>query len=181
MNIYIMIAGMKRTGSTWQANAVRLLYEEVYSPEEVWVGEEYEGVPQNRVTINKIHPYIENLATKATYVLTSYRNLWEVRASWKRFTGRYPTPEQFKRWINSLVMWNLHADHMTHFRILGNPEREKKEIMALAWTLDIDFTEDMIREVHQGLNNISPPKEKDYDKRTLMFKGHLTQERFKNE
>lgn len=177
--IYIMIAGMKRTGSTWQANAVRLLYEQQGYP--VWIGEEYEGKAQDKVTINKVHPYHEKLACAADVILTSYRPLSEVRKSWKRFRGKYPGPEKLENWAEWLAKWNLQADHMMEFEVLRSMGTKLSELKRLCVVLpEIQPDPDEVQDVYQELESLSPPEEEYYDDNTLMFHNHITSHEFKS-
>lgn len=176
--VYIMISGIKRSGSTWQANAVKTLYERWgYS---VWMGEEYEGEVQAEVTINKVHPYIEKLADAADVILTSYRPIQEIRESWRRFRGQPPGPDKLENWIRWIVQWNLRADHMMHFETLYTRVDKVSELQQLSVILPkIQPDPDAVHDAYEKLESLSPPDEEYYDENTLMFHNHITSDEFK--
>lgn len=176
---YIMIAGMKRSGSTWQANAVRLLCEKAYGEDNVWIGEEYNAKKQAPCTINKVHPYRKDLANVADYVLTSVRDFPDAAESFKRFKGHPPSSELMHRWVQWLLRWNLHAQHMMDFEVLVSPRARKREVFKLAHVLDL---KDHLRfsdkqKSFEELEDLEPPEE-GHDDRTLMFHNHITQDKF---
>lgn len=170
--VYVMISGIKRSGSTWQANAVRLLYEE--AGRSVWIGEEYKGLAQDEVTINKIHPFHKHLAERADIVLTSWRSIFEIIDSWKRFKGLQPSRSVIDMWLTWLLTWNQYSDHMMLYPALQSETSRREEVMTLAEVLDLDLTVGQLMNVFDKLEKLEPPSDKEYDPDTLLFKNHIT-------
>lgn len=178
---YITIAGIKRSGSTWQANMVKFISQ--LADKEVWLGEEYDATAQAEVTINKIHPFIPSIAERSDYVFTSFRDIREVSASWERFRGRRPSSEKMAKWVEWLAKWNMYSDHMMLFGALRGSTSKAEVIQRTAAMLPFEYGElslvDVSHEVLGMLDNIQPPEDKYYDEETCMFTNHITSDEFK--
>lgn len=172
--IYIIIAGIKRSGSTWQANVVREIYTQLGA--DVWIGEEFGGKLQAEVTINKIHPYREHLAKRADYVLTSWRNIFDILESFQRFKGYQPSKELIQAWLTWLLEWNRHACHMTLYPALESRVTRLDEIKTIsqkiAWGERLEVRD--FADICERMENLSPPDNQQYDPETLLFRNHIT-------
>ena len=71
----IVTAGMKRSGSTWLFNVVRMLAERQYGKRNVysaWYGD-YDRADKREVHIVKVHGFDRSLVEAGTLVFTSAR------------------------------------------------------------------------------------------------------------
>lgn len=168
----IVIAGMKRSGSTWLYNVVRVACEKYYGDVYVSGFHQYDETNDSEVHIVKEHNFIKNLAEKADFVFTSYRNYEEVRKSLKRFNKDedYLSTDNINKKIIDLLYWNMYSNYMMLYeKMEDNPEKIINRVLEV---LGIDIN---INEVKKEVDNIEPPINKEYDEKTLMFKNHITQ------
>ncbi len=153
--LIIVVAGMYRSGSTWQYNAIRLLMEE--AGHTVFGGgfeecqhelgrynfshpfEKQEELAE--VFIVKEHRWIISLANSAHLVFTSDRNKDEVISSYERVTNDYNidkaeqkvSPEQYAKWCMQLAQWRrVSAYHMPYAEIVRDDASRLGVICDLA-------------------------------------------------
>lgn len=170
----IVIAGLIRSGSVWQYNAVRLAL--VSAGRSVYGGVAWpEYDPRGPVARNaeyhliKEHRYFTELATQAYQVFTSFRDLMQVRRSWRRFSGMPLTDADLSMHVEALVRWQMHADHYTPFRnILRKPKVELARLCTVLGLPDLDL-DNLLAELHA----LKPP-ENGQDPTTLLFYNHVS-------
>ncbi len=171
MSKLIVIAGIKRSGSTWMYNAVRLILKHAgYS---VAGGGEQHFDPNCEADyqIIKVHPFRPELAKAASYVFTSDRDDEGIRASWQRFSGEVLTDEKLATWRGWLKQWDEHTRCSMLFDELRNETQRRIVMKELAEILLLHMTLALVR---RDLDNLAPPTDADYDPETLLFKNHIT-------
>lgn len=172
MHQRIVIAGMKRTGSTWLYNATRLLCE-ADAPGAVWAGgwDAYlthkDQADIARYCIVKRHEYNPWLA-EGSIVITSFRPLAEIRRSYETFAQEPLTDALLTMWMTWLMEWSTTAALYVWYPWLALDPR--RVLRQLADVLEIAPTLERI--VH-GLNTLIPPDET-YDPVTCLFPHHCT-------
>ena len=164
----IIIAGIKRSGSTWLYNAVRLcLLNAGYTVHIAGDGQYYEKDCKADYQIIKTHPFRQWMADEADFVFTSDRDDEGIRASWQRFDGRMLSDGLLAKWRRWLDQWRVHTDYDMQYDIM------------------VDFPADCVMSVHgvlfgfprntlMQLRATKPPTDKDYDPVTLLFRNHIT-------
>jgi len=180
----IVIAGMKRSGSTWQFNVIRLYIElatgvETFitgSPDEAIAKEEQD--PEEFI-LCKYHPWHRKLNQRATMVFSSNRNWEDAMNSLERFKERPDKKRQksMKDWHRS---WQKVADFYMEFSALKSDPNLMIHLIGLQLyenkiipSFDIELRDQVIR----AMNNLEPPDEKQwYDPKTLLFHNHITDE-----
>ena len=167
MSKLIVIAGIKRSGSTWLYNAVRLCL--LHAGKTVHIagdGQFFQADCKADYQIVKKHPFDKQLADAADYVFTSDRDDEGIRASWERFSGEVLTDEKLAMWRKWLDQWKPYSTGDMQFYDVCN----LKVVIDLAKILDVDLHSNVIREI----DAVRPPTDKDYDPETLLFKNHIT-------
>jgi len=165
MNL-IVIAGIKRSGSTWLFNAVRLMCEKKGSV--YYDGAYREGVDVDYYIMKK-HPFKLQLAQRADVILTSDRDRDEIRASLCRFYG--VKGMKMNGMIRALKEWNQHSSYCMQYEEMIKDKR--KVLMDIKRALRFDNRVD-INQIELELEDIQPPIDKDYDPKTFLFKNHIT-------
>lgn len=167
MSKLIVIAGIKRSGSTWMYNAVRLILKHAgYS---VAGGGEQHFDPNCEADyqIVKVHPFRPELARAADYVFISDRDYDEIRVSWKGFSGEVLTDVKLKSWIKWLCQWREYSCYeMWYFDMAIDPMECLSTIHRKLFGDPVDILTE--------LEAIRPPTDADYDPETLLFKNHIT-------
>lgn len=181
--MYIAIAGIKRSGSTWQANAVRLYCER--QGLKVWMGEDKLGLEKEGydVTISKLHPYEPIVAERADFVFTSYRSPRGIIESWKRFKGENLNWGTLDAWLWWLMKWQEKTSYCMPYSMLTQEAgkvvalREIDNVLAnpISEMLDEDTPMISLKELRKAVDAVKPPTDKDYDPETCLFKNHITQ------
>ncbi len=172
--MYITIAGIKRSGTTWQANLVRILCEE--HGLRPWMGEHYSLNEKEDfdVTINKIHPYVSEIAERSDFVFISWRELREIKASWERFSGNVLKPNEEETWLQWSMLWALHANYMMPFAAIERaPEVVVADINRILFQEEID-TLLSAKVMGRMEREVVPPTEVEYDPVTCLFRDHIT-------
>lgn len=176
----IVTAGLYRTGTTWQYNAIRFIMEEAHGKENIYscfIGN-YE--PSNKkVEIIKTHVSNPRITGNPDYLITTRRPIKDVEASMLRrleYIKKHPTTE----FRNEANVDNIHklanhtryflnkADYIQEFELIkNNPEKIIKDLCCL-FKVDIDITL-----IIDKLNSMVVPTT-GYDKETLLHEGHIT-------
>lgn len=172
MSKLIVIAGIKRSGSTWMYNAVRLILKHAgYTVHIAGDGQYYQPDCKADYQIVKKHPYDPKLAAAADYVFTSDRDDEGIRASWERFSGERLTDEKLATWRDWLKAWQKHTCCDVFFTaILQAP------LCPVVGLMDALAVDSDLRVISNELEAIRPPTDKDYDPETLLFRNHITSE-----
>jgi len=176
----IICAGSVRSGSTWQFNAVRFLYEAAgqvcYG---AWI-EDYDSSRDEKVHVLKTH--MLPLLVRHDIVLTSYRDLRDVVASYVRM-GWLDSKEAgaLDRFLDNYVV-NLdvlctEARHVMRFEaMMDDPTAE---LVHLSRSLELVLDTDAIEGVRRRIDELRPATDApagtqtDYDPETQLHAGHM--------
>lgn len=159
----VVIAGIKRSGSTAQFNMVRLILEKAFSEVHVTGNPKDLKAP---CTIVKIHTFDKTLFEKADHVFTTSRDLVEIQESLSRFNR--PNSRNMRQMMNALKKWRKKSLHMHYKEITNSP---LYCINRIAHTFDFKIDSS---EILKEFEAIKPPTDKDYDARTMLFCNHIT-------
>lgn len=179
----IVQAGMYRSGTTWQFNAVRVAFEVAGKPIQSghWDGEFPDSVGREIHLIKIIKPF-ERLAEMADYIVSTKRDASEIRASMLRraeFLKVHPDPrfgneakvEKFNLFMSRARWWEGVAHYIQDFDLIrADPLRLIRDYVAL-FGLQVDP-----QAVLEELNRQMVVPTEGYDKRTLLHAGHITKE-----
>lgn len=148
-------------------------------PNKHYTSEEF---PSIDIIINKIYPFIPQVAERSAYVLSSYRDLGEILSSWNRFQGPL-SQDLLHSWTLWYYQWKPYVMYEMQYPDLVHA---KRKIIIQLYTLlvpsiqarqkgpqktqgvTIDFVLERLR------TEVVPPTDKDYDPKTLLFKNHIT-------
>ena len=167
--LVLVLAGMKRTGSTAQFNMVRLIVEEYTLHYNIC--ENYEQLKEGMINIVKRHKFDKRILNCADQVFTSERDLDEIMKSYERFYGKPMTIEQMEdmtehesKWLKCGGYFYSHFDQLKY-----NPMKEIADLLRIL--------EPMVRNylVYLEFIKIKPPKT-GQDQKTLLFYNHITAE-----
>jgi len=163
----VVVAGIKRSGSTAQFNMVRLVLEEHFSEINL-TGDLMELKPG--VNIVKMHRFDQALYNKADYIFTTNRSDQDILKSLSKFSKNEEKPlAKMREYLNK---WRRRSQHMDYHEIVLHPGEciEKiSEVMELPVDLD---------KVTKDFKAIKPPAE-GYDPKTFLFSNHITQDHVK--
>lgn len=167
----VVIAGIKRSGSTAQYNMVRLILEKHFDHVHVT------GRPtdiQGECTIVKIHTFDTKLFRSAKHIFTTDRNRKEVRQSLQRF--KRGDVKTMKKMNEHLRKWRTQNGNRTtlHFSYTAIVNDPRLCIQLIATKMKLPVNVDQILEEFLA---IKPPTDKEYDERTMMFNNHITKPR----
>lgn len=183
----ILQAGLYRSGTTWQFNAVRVLLEMEYGEEFVtacWIDQFRRRSRREKRPINivKIHKKAVKAASWSNYIVSTRRDLEGVITSMQKraaYLKEHPNPDFFRESnINRLEEYLIHA---TWWRQKACYVQDFDLIEANPLKLITDYAEifnttvepaDVLTELKKQL--IVP--EKGSDPRTFLHEGHITRE-----
>jgi hypothetical protein len=162
----IIIGGMKRSGSTWQYNVVRLIMENSQMPFKACGDNEVMAQNYKGETLLKHHWHRGRLAARANLVLTSHRNVIQVCASMSHLLGRPVTGEELAKIVEHWRRWDRISNYRLEYeRIAEEPLKVVREIVQL---LGVGVDPRWITNEVQALR---PPSE-GKDPTTLLFHNH---------
>lgn len=168
MDHLIVIAGIKRSGSTWVYNVVRLLCESVSNDISV-SGQDYDLENIAEYYIVKVHPFFRDLAEKADHIFTSDRPDKRIQESLNRAFGDETTLDRVRRMRKKLNVWNEYADYCVPFQsIYGQPLRV---VQHIATVLGIQAN---YKKILSDVNHVKPPTNQKRDPVTFLFQNHIT-------
>jgi len=180
----IVIAGLKRSGSTWQFNVVRLYIELATATEPIITGSPDKAMAielqsPDQYILCKYHPWHRKLNQRAKMVLSSNRKWADAMDSLERFQERPDKARQeaMKSWHKS---WQKVADFYMEFSALKSDPDLMIHLIGLQLyengvipSFDIGLRDEVIK----AMDNLEPPDEvKWYDSKTLLFHNHITDE-----
>lgn len=172
-------AGLVRSGSTYQYNLVRLLYEDAGF--KVTAG--HSGAwkrfrpGRKKVCVVKRHDYLPELAQRAHKVLIAYRPPTEVMRSWSEFApeGDEIDLNRFDIFFRNLLLWTQHAQYIQwYWEMMSHPLLNARQT---ARTLGVLQVVDVPR-VLTKLDSLKPPpvgrfpNNKNQDPQTLLYYNH---------
>ena len=156
----VLIAGIKRSGSTAQYNMVRLIMSKRYD-NLLLQGHDYE---LEDVTLIKKHPFDKVLYLCSDHIFTTDRDIKEVEDSLKRFgvENRYSIESMQEH----LELYKTRSHHFTFKEITQNPKECIKRISVIL-NIPVD-----VEEIYKEYKKIKPQKE--YNPVTMLFPNHVT-------
>ncbi len=175
-----LCAGLCRSGSTWQYNAVRLILQKSSTPDLVsgWIAEKESLLSHQNVVI-KIHSYDESLAAKADVILTSHRDLRDVAASlYRKFNVEFSL-ETMREKFRDYVLWAKVANHDLHYEnLLTDRMRELKNTAAALGLSSAALAqlpyEKILQELEGEQFDESRSTSLGHDAVNLLHNGHIT-------
>jgi len=170
----IVIGGIKRSGSTWQYNLVRLILEATGRSVGLNRGIRYLGKYEGDYDdlIVKTHFHSDRAEAAADVVFTSYRPLDQVRASLERFGRKPPSSEEIEKLVHHFRLWDRIADYrMEYADLLSDPLKVTMETMEVLHAGSLDPVQ-----VLAEVNSLKPPSDEHQDPLTLYFSNHVTSE-----
>lgn len=180
----IVIAGIYRSATTWQYNAVRLLMER--AGHVVWGGGYANYTSQLAydadVYIVKEHRYMHALAENSHLVITSNRDKHEVIRSMERVQRRNVSVDEYHKWSRWLSAWQYHSLlHIPYDLIADSPHSRQAVFFEIAATLTLLYkggeapftpTDPVMDEIYKELESLQPPEKIRQDPVTLLFRNH---------
>lgn len=169
----IVIAGIKRSGSTIQYNLVRLALEmagyEVLIRGHSFDLSELDTLTDKQVILCKRHPFHEEMAEKAGHIFLTDRKDEEIIASLTRFNGNEPYEGRIADMRKHLDKWKEYSTHsMFHYR--GWKKYPSLYASAIINCLGVNIDR---WELLEAFNELEPP-ESGQDPESLLFHNHIT-------
>lgn len=170
----VIIGGIKRSGSTWLYNVVRILLREQGYDVAVQGGiaalKEYKG--RNDYLIVKTHFHSPRAEKVADMVLTSTRDLDGIRGSLTRFGRKPPTDEEMEKLQAHFEIWNSMADYCMDYQdLVDRPLEVVQDVVDCFGFEGVDA-----ERILALVNDIKPPTDQRHDPETFYFANHITSE-----
>lgn len=171
----IVVAGIKRSGSTAQFNMIRLVLEEYFGKDMV----ETTGTPKealelnadNKIVILKYHPFDRVIFEYADYIFTTSRPIEDIKQSMLRFYGVDNMPKRGLSVMQKhLRKWQDKSLNQPFSLIKNQPFIALNSIIEY---MSLDFYKEDVRQIFKEFECLRPPKE-GYDNTTFMFSNHIT-------
>jgi hypothetical protein len=178
--IFILSAGMQRSGSTWLYNATRLLL--IHSPLTGdktgygWIGD-LSTLPQKRIMLMKIHWFSQKILDLdlPKIILYSYRDLRDALASIKRIWNHEPSMELAERLIQNDRQWRSHADFIMRYESMMTDQQSTLQELSNVLKINTDVNIQKIIAQIDTLKYEDPGNKKPlYHMENLLHKGHFT-------
>lgn len=161
----VVIAGMKRSGTTWAYNIARVALTRAGVDFDI-SGSLAEAKRATGPMLLKSHWWRRDVERLATTVITSERNVEDVYHSLEHLWGRPPTGAEMAKIVEHYRRWRRVSDfHFPYRRLLDDPLGVATGIIS-SLHLDVDPAA-VLAEVEA----IEPPKE-GQDPVTLYFSNH---------
>ena len=177
----IITAGMYRSGTTYQFNAIRIIMEHAYGKENVYSCFIDDYRPNNKkIQIIKAHKVLKrtiDIINEADYILSTNRNAEDIVGSMKRraeylkenpddrFTKEADYENFDKYYQNSMYFYDI-SHYIQEFDMIGTKELIQDYLNLFNLDLDVDV-------ILLEINNLKPPKD-GYDPISLLHSGHIT-------
>lgn len=157
----ILTTGVRRTGSTWQYNVIRLaLIEAGYN---VYGNGEYHPKIDADYYIIHIHGYDDELRKKAWKIFTTIRDFEGIRESLKRM-GWEKSDDNIMKYITEWSLWWRWACHITNFNeLMSNGLLENELIAIYDIIMELNIMADA-NVVQKQLHLLKPPAIGEYAK-----------------
>ena len=166
----IIVAGIYRSGSTWQFNAIRMILKwggKKFNQHNIYHPELSITDPDAEYEIYKLHEYIPNYAENADYVFTSFRNPEEILKSYHRCFDIQVDGAWLAKANENYCKWKSISKYDMDYSLLLTNKREI--IINLSTILGIEINAD---EILKELDSLVPPAE-GYDPITCYFQNHI--------
>lgn len=160
-----VVAGLKRSGTTWLYNVARIAYQHAGIAVAAGGDELYRSWDHHTPLLVKTHWWHERLATDATSILTSDRDVEDAYRSLARLFGRTPSGAEMAKIVEHARRWDAVATWRMTYTDLERPSETAKGIVA-ALDLDVDPAR-----VLADVDSLQPP-ESGQDPVTLLFASH---------
>lgn len=161
----IVVGGMKRSGTTWMFNVIRVALNHAGKPYTV-TGSLTEAKTLPGLVLLKSHWHREDVAARASLVFTSDRDPDEVFVSLERLQGRPLHERERTKIVQHYRRWRRISDyHMPYSRLLHDPPGVVADIVTVLGA-DADPWA-----VHDEVAAIQPPTE-GQDPVSLYFANH---------
>ena len=172
----IVCAGLRRSGSTWLFNAVRLILEQTGESVYGCFVDRYKSENLSPIHVVKTHKYLDGLRKRARHTFMTYRDLRDIAASAVRMRLTKNSAPDIGRYLRALVAeeynpWSPHADLQIPYEdMLDRGPLYLRQISELL-AVKIDP-----QKVYHQLEAIRTPPttERTYDKTTLLWPNHIT-------
>jgi len=174
-----LAAGMHRSGSTWQFNALRLLLEHAGQAPAAGAWPERTTLVQATNCVIKLHRPDEELAAQTAMVFTSHRDLRDLVASHHRMFGRSALPPAttslLQPILESYAYWSPLATYDMPYEqmIADKPAELGRLATALGLAPGLDFTA-IAAEIEALVFSPARQAAGGYDAVTMLFDGHIT-------
>jgi hypothetical protein len=177
--LVIIVAGMPRSGGTWQFNAVRLILDRKYPTFFSGWHEDYNPETKEPVHLVKAHHPLQ-IYFDYSLVLTTKRDLLECIESLNRM-GWLKEDNFIIQVLRQMHAYNYWHDRtaleIDYLMIKNNPE---KAILDMSQVLEIEITFSDAKEISNEVTKLEPPKHDDtkpqsYDKLTLLHPRHIAE------
>ena len=133
-----------------------------------------DSIRKNKYMLIKAHRYSESLASMASLVLFSYRDIRDCLASGFRKFGVTPTIQRADELVDQYEAWSkISTYNMRYEDMLKNKEFVIKNI-ARAMNINVANTEAIVKQLDGQSFNSSGDKNKIYHETNLYHKGHIT-------
>ncbi len=166
----VVIAGIKRSGSTAQYNIVRIALQQAGYKVNIH-GHDYEprDVPEGEVDLVKRHPFSEEIAEKADHIFLTDRKDEDILASLDRMWGS-GNPERLEDMRKHLNKWKEYSTSQIYpYYYLENDPLGFVRSITYDLALNVDYNK-----VLEEFQAIEPPEEKQ-DPVTLLFPNHISE------
>jgi hypothetical protein len=175
MKQLILSAGMPRSGSTWLYNAMRIILKSDIGIDlgAGWI-QDIEKFKDHETILLKLHGYIPNLASKATFVAYSYRDLRDVMASIKRKFNTSPSMAIARQYLEDDAKWRQCALFAMKYEDMmdepQNVDENLQKALGIYWFESASICHEI------GTLNYSSSEDKNdvYNNENLLHAGHIT-------
>lgn len=163
----ILVAGIKRSGSTWMYNAVRLILKHAGKPHYATNRRNYDSSRKEPYHVLKIHKFSPEFADAAWKIFTSFRQIDEIKDSFKAFRGRELSDVDMSQMINDLLRYQAKSCYLLDYPDINNNPYDA--VSQMAESLEVNVP---LEPVLAELADLSPPMDRDFDDQTLLFRNH---------
>jgi hypothetical protein len=174
----ILSAGMPRSGSTWLYNAARLLIKGSFGSKNNfscgWIGD-WNDIPKKEFTLIKIHDFDEQIVTKASTILYSYRDIRDAMASSFRKFKNPPTIEKANNLINMHSKWVEVTDFIMRYEDMLHNKMKIIDDLKKLFHIDFELPSiDIIKNIDMLNYDCDGKKNVVYHEVNLFHKDHIT-------
>ena len=175
----VIIAGMRRSGSTWQYNAMRIMLtnvaaDKVYTPSSD-VYEDYDDYEPSSWHLIKTHYFDQRWLGPNTYVFVTVRSWHDAMLSYRRFKHVMPRASIIRSWRQHAAAWQAVAVYTLAFeRLARDPWDGLLDEMATVLHIRPN-----LERCSRELRHVKPPpmtKAARQDPVTLLFPNHRTED-----
>lgn len=177
----VVTAGMYRSGTTWQFNAVRIILEQAFGEEAVyssWV-DYYDPNDPRPIHLIKTHKR-RKVCRNADVVFSTDRDKDEIKASMQRradFFKKNPNPQfsneanldKFEEWMAHAYFWQRSAHYVQDFEDI----KKRPEILIEIYATHLGVSVDIDEVLNEMKLQMKIPQ-KGADSKTLLHAGHIT-------